>query len=350
VKKTLALLAAGLLAVGTANPAAAAPPTSGPTTLATGLVTPLHVSIGTGSTPIVSEESASRLTRIGTEKPLYDDSGWDVAGTATQGSTTYVVQSQGAGPEDTRPLAGSLVAIDSKGTARTITEQIGAWETAHNPDGETHYGAPSGATDCIAALEGAGFPGSYSGEVDSHPYAIAVHGNTAYVADAGGNDILAVNLTSGAIRTLAVIPPRTVAIPALPGLEACAGVQYSLEAVPTDVTVGPDGWLYVSSLPGGPEDGSLGANGSVYRVNPTTGAVQEWVTGLVSPTGIAFDGSGNLYVAALFGGGVFKVAAGTHAAQMFLEEPLTADVTVKGSTLYATTDVFGAGKLISLKL
>lgn len=356
MKKTLALLAAGLLAVGTAGPASAAPPGTGPTTLATDLVGPLHVSIGTGGTPIISEEFAGRLTRLGTSDPLYSHPGWDVAGTATQGSTAYLVESQGAGPEDPRPLAGALVAIDGKGKPRTITDQIGAYEMAHNPDGGTHYGVPSSAKDCVAALEGAGLPGAYSGGVDSHPYALAVQGNTAYVADAGGNDILEVNLTSGAMRTVAVIPPRTVTLPAIPGLSDCTGVQYSLEAVPTDVAIGPDGWLYVSSLPGGPEDGSLGANGAVYRVNPATGTVQEWVTGLVSPTGLAFDGSGNLYIASLFGGGIFKVAAGTHAAEMFLEAPLPADVTVKGSTLYATTNALPGeneppnGMLVSLRL
>lgn len=167
------------------------------------------------------------------------------------------------------------------------------------------------------------------------------------------------NLTSGAIRTVALIPGRTIALPASVrghDIAACEGVDYVLEPVPTDVAIGPDGWLYVSSLPGGPEDGSLGANGSVYRVNPITGAVQERVTGLVSPTGLAFDGAGNMYIASLFGGGVFKVAAGSQTAQMFLAAALTADVTFKGSTLYATTNALPGeneppnGKLVALKL
>ena len=53
---------------------------------------------------------------------------------------------------------------------------------------------------------------------------------------------------------------------------ACVvGEEYAFEPVPTDVEFGPDGWLYVSSLPGGPEDASLGARGAVFRVNPWTG-------------------------------------------------------------------------------
>ena len=60
------------------------------------------------------------------------------------------------------------------------------------------------------------------------------------------------------------------------GLPACVtGLNYKFEPVPTDVEMGPDGWLYVSSLPGGPEDGSLGAQGRVYKVNPANGKVVE---------------------------------------------------------------------------
>lgn len=360
MKKTLALLAVGILAVGTAGPVSAAPPRPGPMILAEGLVSPLHVSVGAGGTPIVSQEFTGMLTRLGTADPLYANPGWDVAGTATRGSTTFVLESQGAGGFDGNPLAGHLQAIDSKGTVRTVTDKIAQFEQQYNPDGQVRYGlSPTASADCAAQLAAVDPRGSYAGEVDSHPYALAVQGNTAYVADAGGNDILAVNLTSGAIRAVAVIPGRTVTLPASvqgQDIPACEGEAYGLEPVPTDVAIGPDGWLYVSSLPGGPEDGSLGANGAVFRVNPATGAVQEWVTGLVSPTGLAFDGSGNLYIASLFGGGIFKVEAGTHAAEMFLAAPLSADVTVNGSTLYATTNALPGegeppnGKLISLKL
>ena len=59
--------------------------------------------------------------------------------------------------------------------------------------------------------------------------------------------------------------------------------SYAVEAVPTDVEVGPDGKLYVTSLPGGPEDPSLGANGRVLRIDPATGKVTTVVGGLISP-------------------------------------------------------------------
>ncbi|KHL00850.1 hypothetical protein LK10_18780 [Sinomonas humi] len=305
----------------------------------------------------VSEEFAGRLTRVSdeTSRTVYSAPEWDVAGSDAQGSTTYFVESQGAGPDDPRPLAGSLKSIDAKGTVRTVTDQLGAFETANNPDGNVAYGVPATApAECLAQLGSLGVPASYTGETDSHPYAVAVSGNTAYVADAGGNDLLAVNLTTGSIRKVAVLPgasvPVTSEIAAALGAPACAGQTYTFEPVPTDVAIGPDGWLYVSSLPGGPEDASLGANGSILRVNPWTGAAQRWVDGLVSPTGIAFDGRGNLFVASLFGPGIYRVPAGTATPSLFLDVAQPADVAVSGNTLYATTEALGNGALIAVRL
>ena len=75
------------------------------------------------------------------------------------------------------------------------------------------------------------------------------------------------------------------------GLPSCAvGHKYAFEAVPTDIEVGPDGKLYVTSLPGGPEDPALGAQGRVLRIKATGGKPRTIVRGLVSPTGIAVAG------------------------------------------------------------
>ena len=73
--------------------------------------------------------------------------------------------------------------------------------------------------------------------------------------------------------------------------------------MPTDVELGPDGWLYVSSLPGGPEDGSLGAQGRVYKVNPETGEVgcRQGIGQRGQP---AVAGDGDVYVAELFAGAI----------------------------------------------
>ncbi len=358
--RALATATAALLVLGSAAVAQAAPRASGPTTLASGLGTPLHLSVGPRKVVTVSEEFAGKLTNVsgGTKSQLYSAPGWDVGGSDYQGSTLYFVESQGAGPQDPRPLAGSLKAIDSKGRVTTITDRLGAYEESTNPDRRVKYGLSTATAaanpECVNQLTTAGLPVTYTGEVDSHPYAVAVSGKTAYVADAGMNAVLSVNLKTGAIATLAVLPARPAKITAAGAaalkIPACVGLTYRFEAVPTDVEMGPDGWLYVSSLPGGPEDDSLGARGAVFRVNPATGRTRLYVEGILSVTGIALDGSGNLYAASLFGDGVFKVRAGSRAVSLFLPAHQAADVEVKGSTLYATTEALGNGALISQRL
>jgi len=358
--KTSAFAAAtALLVLAPVGAAVAAPPPAEPTVLASGLVGPLHLSVGPGKAVTVSEEFAGVLSVVGRDTTqLYANPGWDVAGTDHQGSTTYLLESQGAGPEDPRPLAGSLKAIDSRGRVTTITDQLGAYETTMNPDGGSHYGlsAADAAANpaCVAELGALGAPASYTGELDSHPYAVAVRGTTAYVADAGANAVLTVDLKTGHIATLAVLPPRPLQLSAEQagaiGVPSCAGLTYAFEPVPTDVAIGPDGAVYVSSLPGGPESPVLGARGAVFRVDPASGAAAPWVEGLLTPTGIAFDGSGNLYVASLFGDGVLEVPAGSHTATLFMPAAAAADVDVSGSTLYATTDVFGNGTLVAVGL
>ena len=89
------------------------------------------------------------------------------------------------------------------------------------------------------------------------------------------------------------------------------GKTYRFEPVPTDVEVGPDGLLYVSTLPGGPEDPSLGARGAVYKVNPSTGKVWKLAGGLLGATNLAVGPDGTVYAAELFSGRVSVVTKGT---------------------------------------
>ena len=101
---------------------------------------------------------------------------------------------------------------------------------------------------------------------------------TAVVADAAGNDIITVS-PSGFRTEIATLPGQPVKVTkALAhqfGMPGCVvGHKFWFEPVPTDVEV-HDGMLYVSTLPGGPEDPSLGARGKVYTVDPDTGDVTQ---------------------------------------------------------------------------
>ena len=215
----------------------------------------------------VSEEFVGRLTRIdghGTKKVLYENADWDVAGNAQQGSTTYFVESQGAGPMDSRPLAGHVRSIDEDGHQRTFGD-FAALETQHNADKEAHYGFHNLPAGCAAQLPPE-VPAASRGDVDSHPYGRLV---------SGPNDLRCRRRREQ--RGLRGHPDRadedcglfllprpfkiTAEAAAASHLPACTvGHTYAFEPVPTDVAPGPGDWLYVfkrcravrRTLPSGP--------------------------------------------------------------------------------------------------
>ena len=367
----LACMAASAAAIASAGPAAASAKTPDYDVVAGGFVSPLHVTAGPGKSVLVSQDFAGKLTRIdrdGSTEDLSTDTpqGWEVAGADTRGSTTYFLESVGAGQGDPAGLHGYLKSIDARGDVETIAD-FADYERSHNPDGDQHYGfGDDVSAQCLAAWPQFP-PPSYRGIVDSHPYALAVRDNTAYVADAGMNAVLKVNLKNGDIDTVAVLPPRPAVVPA--GLRiptdmmgntvevpACVvGHEYAFEPVPTDVGIGPDGMLYVTSLPGGPEGPELGARGAIFRINPWNGDTDLWAEDILSPTGLAVAGNGDVYVASLFGGEILKFTCDGDRSQ-FLAVNMPADVDISGHTLYATVDALGdpsqppAGKVIKADL
>lgn len=343
----VATAAVVLSGVPAAVPAASASSDGQAETLADGLVGPLHISSGDRGI-IVSEEFAGRLTLVGPDgakKSIYSAPEWDVAGNAQHRSTVYVVESQGAGPEDPRPLAGHLRIIDKDGRQRTVGD-FAALETNHNPDGDSRYGFEDLPAPCAAQLPPE-VPAAYRGEVDSHPYGITVAGRTAYVADAGANSIVSVDVETGKMKTVAVLPAMpfkvTAAAAAAHQLPECVvGRHYSFEPVPTDVALGSNGKLYVTVLPGGPEDPSLGARGAVFTVDPDGGKVKLLAEKIMSPTGLAIDGDGNLFLASLFGEGVLKIDGRSGKQSVILNAALSADVALNGNRLFATVDALPA--------
>lgn len=353
MKRKLTLIALAAVAlVAPVSPAAASDSRHGAgpyDVLADGLVSPLHLAVGTAKSIHVSQDFAatlSRVTRDGHVDDVYakGKEGWDVAGVDTRGATAFFLESTGAGMGDPAKLEGYLKAITPGGDNRTIAN-FADYERNYNPDGGQQYGlGPEASDDCLAEATppapDQGPPPRYKGAVDSHPYALAVQGNTAFVADAGMNAILKVDLRNGHISTLAVLPPRpaTITEEAAAMLQApsCAGSVYAFEPVPTDVEIGPDGWLYVTSLPGGPEDESLGARGAIFRINPWSGQMKLWADEIVSPTGLAIGNNGDIYVASLFAGEILKFSCWSGDRSVFLAVNQPADVEIQGRTLYAT--------------
>lgn len=117
---------------------------------------------------------------------------------------------------------------------------------------------------------------------DSNPNSILVRGDAVYVADAGGNSLVRVG--NSRIRTIATFPNRDVPVPFPPG-------TFSMDPVPTSVTKGPDGALYVSELTGFPfpVDGA-----QIWRVK--NGKAKVFAKGFTNIIDIAFDNRGRMYV------------------------------------------------------
>ena len=348
--RSLALLSTAALAVGMgfSSGATAAPAKAGaPQILAKDLAGPLSAAAAPDGTRYVTANFGGRLYKVaadGSQSVAFKKKGYEVGAVAASADrVTFAV----SGPKHLikRLLPG--------GKARTIAN-VGAYERNNNPDAKRTYGFKGITSSCLKQLP-EDIPGKYSGIVESHPYATEIAGGTTYVADAAGNDILSI-APNGKIRTVAVLPPTKVkvtrdAVNAL-GLPECVkGLSYKFEPVPTDVEMGPDGWLYVSSLPGGPEDGSLGAQGRVYKVNPSTGAVRLVVTGLISAVNVAVAPDGDVYVSQLFAGGIVRIPAGTDQIKAFAPDiAMPAGLEYTATGLVATIDALKGNKAPKGKL
>ena len=346
MKRKLAFIAC-LAAMLPAAPAYASSQEPDIEVMATGLVSPLHLAVGPGESVRVSQDFAGILTQVesdGARKDVYTTKpGWEVAGVELRSAGTYFLESVGAGQGDPAKLEGYLKLLGPENDVRTLAS-FADFERNHNPDGDQHYGfAPDASEKCLA--EAASLPNApapqYTGGVDSHPYALAVRADTAYVADAGMNAVLKVDIESGKVSTLAVLPPRPVKlstdVAGSLGVPACAGYEYAFEPVPTDVEIGPDGWLYVTSLPGGPEVPGLGARGAIFKINPWNGDTSVWADHILSPTGLAVAENGDVYVASLFGGEILKFNSNAERSQ-FLAVNQPADVEFRAGDVFATVD------------
>lgn len=249
----------------------------------------------------------SRLSFDGTLTPLVTDAPGASGVAKNHARLAYTTTvSDEATFENT---ASALNIMGSHGTVRADTL---AYESHNNPDKVNTYGFGH-PTPC--QLEALGPQAHYTGQLDSHAYSVAAWGNQWVVADAGGNDLLLVD-NWGNISTLAVLPPQPAVITAefaeANGLdpECFAGSTYNFEPVPTDVEVGNNGMLYITTLPGGPEGPELGARGSLYRLNPWTGHILRIATGFAGATNLAVGLHGRIYITELFGGTVSVVRGG----------------------------------------
>jgi sugar lactone lactonase YvrE len=122
--------------------------------------------------------------------------------------------------------------------------------------------------------------------VDSNIYGVAIREGVAYVTDAGGNDILAVDIASGTITTFAVTGGVDGPFPN-PNRQG----EMTIDSVPTGIKLGPDDRLYHGYLTGGPFIPGL----SRIDAHAADGTTETIATGLTAVTDVAFGPDGHLY-------------------------------------------------------
>jgi hypothetical protein len=362
---TTALLLAASPALAHGGKPTPKPPTV--TDVATGLVSPLSAAVGARGTSYVTQNFAGMLTEVdrrGRTSVLYTSANGEEVGGVSYRDRKLTFTETRIDPE-AGPVASSVKTLrldrwgDPTGKARTLAD-LRAYENRKNPDGKVTYGLRYAPKSCLDQFP-AEMPGRYQGIRDSHPYATTTKHGTTYVADAGMNAIVSVS-ERGKVRTVAVLPAQparvTAAAAEAAGLPDCAvGRTYWFEPVPTDVEVGPRGQLYVTTLPGGPEDPSLGARGAVYTVNPWWGSTRQVAKGFLGATNLAVSPHGDVYVAEMFGGEISKVRHGGGRTVVELAAPGAVEWSGKG--LLATANAFDPtagptdppqGRLVSIDL
>ena len=201
---------------------------------------------------------------------------------------------------------------------------------------------------------------------DSNPYGAAwLSGSRMLVTDAAANDLL---LVSGhSVQLVARFPTEVISTAGIPDFPGPAAVP--AEAVPTTVTVGPDGYWYVGELKGFPF--AQGAS-RIWRIAPwargvtcdasaATAACSLWMDGFTSITGIDFAPDGALYVVEIskFGvpaigpgtGGLFRVADGTTTELLPGQLSAPGDVAVgRDGTVYVTNwSVAPTGQVLAIR-
>lgn len=314
-----------------------------------------HVYVADGGNATVSRLSGSRLVTVA-KGPQGE--GNDVAGLAfsRDGRTIAYTTSLADHSKTTLEVRGPY------GSRQSVN--LAAYEKAVNPDKSTHYGVDH-PSQCVknelAKLGTDAPPVNYTGEVDSHPYAVAAYGKSSWiVADAGGNDLVKVD-RRGKISKVAVLPRQpyrvTSAGAVALGLAAnscLVGTVYNFEAVPTGVDVGRDGWLYVTTLAGGPESPALGARSKVYRVNPWTGHAYVVARGLSGATDLAIGQGGRIFVTEYYSGEVSVIRHGQ--ARTLAKVPQAVSIAAPNKALYVGTTAalgpqgpIGTGSIVEIR-
>ncbi|GAB4079557.1 ScyD/ScyE family protein [Modestobacter muralis] len=177
---------------------------------------------------------------------------------------------EGGAPGAPPPGASSLVVAEPGGGVLQTIDLL-AYELAANPDGQLQFGPDGAPVDAL-----------------SNPFAVLAQGRRVLVADAGANAVLSVDARTGEVSTF-FVPPVVTDVPGCETAENNPGTV-GCDPVPTGITEGPHGRVYVSTL-----GAEVPGAGRVYVLS-SRGRVVDVIDGLTSPTGLAVDRRGTVYV------------------------------------------------------
>jgi hypothetical protein len=305
--------------------------------IATGLVGPLQLADGGGSSLLVTQAFAGEITKVNVrngEKTPIIQGAFGASGATRIGGKIAFVTGGGAPPgEDAAarlvpspplespPLPASLYVAKS-GQSPTQFADLGAFELAKNPDGQDQNNPE--------------FPDALS-----NPFSVVPdrsHRGFAIVADGGANDVLRVD-AKGKVTAFFVPPVVTTG--------ECAGrpnndpEHTGCDPVPTGMAYGPCNTLYVATL-----SGEAAGEGRVYLLDANTGKVKKYISGFNSPTGVAVDNWGTVYVSELLNNQIVKVDWRGKRSYAAVTEPSA--VFISGGKLYSTAQAFTDGQIIQV--
>jgi hypothetical protein len=272
------------------------------------VLAPFNLSVSDGHV-LVADGGTSLVSRIKANGGLHT-----IAAGPQPGEVTGVAQGGGAIAYTSLDYTSGAAALTIKRSGSPdVVADISGFEAANNPDQHVWYGVTNPSACVRNFLESQDFPVGYHGVVDSHAYSVAYAGaGWWYVGDAAGNDIVKVS-PAGVVSLVRVIPPQPTTFTAqsakAAGLPKCfKGVTYKFEPVPTDIEV-HNGLIYLTTLPGGPEDPSFGARGKVWRIG-AQGHLTLLGSGFLGATNLAVTPRGQVFVTELFGGQVSTISHG----------------------------------------
>jgi len=257
----------------------------------------------------------------------------------------------------TEAVGGARLALLDGTLYATVGQGIGAADTAL-PDnfGVVLSVGADGALSPVAStwdFEVANNP--HPSVLDSHPYGLqAGPDGMLYIADAGGNDLLKIDPTTGAISLVAVFDP-------IPGVfpRPDYGGEMLTDAVPTDVVFDAEGNAYVSYLSGAP---FVPGSAKVVMV-AADGTVSDYATGYTMLTDLDWGPDGHLYGTqfGIFGeqgptpdsGAVVEISAGADPVVVIegLSFPIALDFNEEGDLFVAINAVGppGSGAVVAFR-